>query len=108
MPCEISSLNLTHENHKKAINLIVDVVKQTKNLCEKLVENNCERRERICENIECGSKYVLSKLNEINTILKLKKIVRKNPKFVYPIEKSIGLKWKIPRVDPKTRIPDYG
>lgn len=54
-----------------------------------------------------GSEFILNKIKEINTVTKLKKFVRKSPLFVEPIEKSIGLKWINPQVDPNTKLPDH-
>lgn len=108
LPTELRSLNLTQKNYKKTIDVISNIVKQTQNVCKKLIRKNCDVSERSCENIDIGSEHVLSKLEAMNTTFKMKKIIRQNPLFVQPVDKSIGLKWKNAKVNQKTQIPDHG
>ncbi|XP_031639264.1 uncharacterized protein LOC116351315 [Contarinia nasturtii] len=88
--------------------MIINIVEHTKQLSIKLVQNNCNGNNDIFENIKKGTGHVLDKLNEIKNMKRLKKNIRKNPLFVEPVEKSIGLKWKNAKIDPETEIPDHG
>lgn len=109
LPSELCTLNLTKVNYERAMGLIINIVEHTKELSLKLVQKNCkESISGICKNIEKGANHILNKLNEIKTTKKLKKTIRKNPLFVEPVPKSIGLKWKTAKVDPDTNIPDHG
>lgn len=108
IPSKLCSLNLTQENYKASIDLIGDIVKQTKDICKKLVQKKCDSTENVCENIDSGCDHILSKLEQINTAAKLKNTIRKSHLFVAPVTKSIGFKWKNPTVDAATNIPDHG
>lgn len=108
LPSELCSLNLTQNNFKKAMELIVQIVEHTTHLSKKLVQRNCDTSKQACENIDSSSDYILKKIKTMNTTTKLKNIIRKNPLFVEPTEKAIGLKWKNAKVDPLTQIPDHG
>lgn len=94
IPSKLCSLNLTQENYKASIDLIGDIVKQTKDVCKKLVQKKCNSTENVCENIDSGCDHILSKLEQINTAAKLKNTIRKSHLFVEPVTKSIGFKWK--------------
>lgn len=108
LPAELSSLNLTEEKYKQTINLIKNVVEQTRNVCLNLAKKKLVSSEITRETIESGSNHTLRKLSEIDSALKLKKNIEKHPLFVKPIEKAIGLKWKNAKVDSQTQVPDHG
>lgn len=108
LAAQVSSLNLTEEKYKQTINIIKNVVEQSKSVCSNLAEKSGVSEEKIDQSIVSGSNYVLKKLNEIDSASKLKKTFEKNPFFVKPIEKAIGLKWKNAKVDQQTQVPDYG
>lgn len=107
-PSELCELNLTRRNYEKTMKLITNIVKHAEQLSIKLVKKNCTESSDSVENIKKGTNHILEKLKDIETIHKLKTNITKNPLYVEPIEKSIGLKWKYPKVDPETEIPDHG
>lgn len=74
LPSELCSLSLTEEKYKKALGLMVNIVEHTKNLCIKLVQQNCNANKNVCENIESGAGHIVKKLQEVNNMNKLKKI----------------------------------
>lgn len=108
LPSELRSLNLTQTNYKKSIDLVINIVEETQQICSKLVKKNCAVSENIEKTIGCGFEHVLSKLKEIDNADKLKKVIHSKPTFVEPIAKSIGLKWKNAKVNPETQLPDHG
>lgn len=108
LPIELISLNLTEKNYEKVMNLFIGMMEYSKQICSKLVLSKCKASENAIENIELGSNHILNDLKKIDTAGKLKKVIEKNPRFVAPIEKSIGLKWKNPKISTQTNIPDHG
>lgn len=108
MPSELCSLNLTQEKYQKVMNLMINTVKHTKDVCTKLANEKCVSKKDLCDAVGTGSIHILNKLQEMSSMSELKKIIRKNAMFIEPVEKAFGLKWKNVKVDPKTEIPDYG
>lgn len=51
-------------------------------------------------------KHVNNKIGELNTAYKRKKKLKKNTKYVEPIEKAIGQKWRM-KLSSTTDLPDH-
>lgn len=107
LPSELCSLNLTHEKYEKAMKLISKFMEHTQNICNKLVQKNCKAADEACKYINSGCEYVSNEIEKLNTMPKLKNIIKKHPVFVGPNELAIGLKWKGAAIDPETQIPNH-
>lgn len=103
LPSDLISLNLTGEKYAEMIMIMEKILLQTKNICMLLGD----KEEEFSKNLETANDFVLSKINEINTLRKVKKIVKSNHLFVEPEETAVGIKWKTPKVNKDTNIPDH-
>lgn len=108
LPSKLLSLSLTQKNYKHVMDLLIETVKYSNQLSKELVRKNCNASDDVFENIDCVHEKIHNKLCDLNTHYKLKKDIKKNPFYVEPVEKAIGLKWKNAKVNPKTNIPDHG
>lgn len=100
---ELFSLSLSTEKYAKMIKIIEKILNQTKNVCLLL----CGKNDHYSTNLETGNEFILNKLKEVNTLGKLKKRIESKPLFVEPEETAVGLKWKKPKINKQTNIPDH-
>lgn len=100
---DLSSLDLSHEKYGKMIKILEQIIQSTNNICVSVAKNN----KQYSEDLEKGREFMLKKLEEINTMRKLKKKISSNPLFVEVEEVSVGLKWKKSKVNKETNIPDH-
>lgn len=103
LPSDLISLNLTGEKYAEMIMIMEKILLQTKNICMLLGD----KKEEFSKNLETANDFVLNKINEINTLRKVKNIVKSNHLFVEPEETAVGIKWKTPKVNKDTNIPDH-
>lgn len=103
LPSELFSLSLSTGKYANMIKIIEKILNQTKNVCMLL----CGKNDRCSTNLETGNKFILNKLKEVSTLRKLKKQIESKPLFVEPEETAVGLKWKKPKVNKQTNIPDH-
>lgn len=101
LPADLISLGLTRDKYSKMIKIIKNTIEQSVNVFSKFNEMHGS------DSPNTSVDYILNKLNEINTLPKLKSVLSKSPFFVEPKETAVGLKWKKPKINPETNIPSY-
>lgn len=97
------------ENHKSQVyelfkELLSDFGQLILAAAEIKLEVKCAQKLKI--EIDTLNSHAMKKLNDFNTRYKRKKQIEKNPNYVAPVEKAIGLKWST-KQDLKSVIPDH-
>lgn len=98
LPTELMSLGLTQDKYSKMIKIIVAIVEHSSCIGVKLSGN---------DDSTAAAKYILAKLEQISSLPKLKNKISKHPLFVAPKETAVGLKWKKPKMNVETNIPNH-
>lgn len=97
------ALDFTSEKYDKFMKIVENIIAQTKDLCLNLIGDN----EKGSQAVQNGYDFISKKLKVINTLRKLKSYVKSNPFYVEPEELAIGLKWKKPKINTDTNIPNH-
>lgn len=101
IPTILCSLQLPQSKYKEVVEMMKSVVRHTHVLYTKLKE--CDHSNAA----DASTEYSLDKLKSIDSTYKFKSIIKKNLFYVAPEEVAIGLRWKKPKVNEETQIPDH-
>lgn len=105
---QINSFQLIEEHKNQIYNMLKDILRNFNQLV--LVSFDSCLDEKYLQTIETKITMVMnhvdSKFAELNTAYKRNKKLMKNTKYVEPIEKSIGSKWRT-KLSSKTDLPDH-
>lgn len=94
-------MNLTQKEIDTVIFLCKNLIRKTEILCENLMVSKDPKKD-----IAQPFNFIHARLCDYDTSYKRKKNIEKNPEYIKPIEKIIGVKWKqIP--EPTKTISDF-
>lgn len=106
---EIDKMSLPHKSADKIYELSEKLIKQIEITSISLASSRHHESElvdRVKENISDASQYMLHKFADNNTKFKRDRHREKNPLYVQPEEKAVGLKWRT-KCHPETDLPDH-
>lgn len=97
------------ENHKNQVyeifkHLLSDFSQLILAAANNELEVKCAQKLKI--EIDTLNSHVIKKLSDFNTLYKRRKNIEKNPNYVAPVEKAIGLKWST-KQSSKSVVPDH-
>lgn len=95
---QISKMNLEHEKENTIYKLLSELFEASKQTCLAELEVFTESAKEI-ENINASFDYILKKISTRSTRFKRDKEMKKNPLYVQPSEKAIGIQWLPNAVD---------
>lgn len=94
---KLNSSNFRQKDINCCISICEDILNMTKELCLSILKVTSDIEEN--KRVSMAFIYGIKKFQERNTAQKRRRIAVKDPAFVEPIEKPLGLKWKanVPR-----------
>lgn len=98
---EINGLRLSKKNTNEIYGLIENFTKAIIGLCGRFAENTGN-----ADTFSTAQSYVLDHIQSVKSVYRRDKTLKKNPAYVAPIEKAIGLRWKT-KISSELDLPDH-
>lgn len=103
---KITCMNLSQKNTNDIIDLLEEFVVANSELYTRVFEKQNGLISDTADVLSKTKSYVLTKIKSIESTYRRNELMKKNPIYVEPVEKAMGLKWNTKNT-PQLDIPDH-